>query len=179
MQKRSVVATKAIALLLFTGILGFAPGCSKDQGQASTPTEVRINAPAPNFTLSYHGAPGQMSLDELRGKVVMVNFWASWCPACRSELPDIASLYRDYKDRGFEVLGVVVDSRPEEVDRIINDFRIPYPSVTGNDGMARMWHVSGVPTTYVIDREGVVRAQYIGARQRSTFERDIVRLLAD
>lgn len=156
-------------------MLGAAAGCSK----SDSVRQARVNEVAPNFTLKYYGAAGQMSLNDLRGKVVLVNFWASWCPPCRSELPGLVALYDQYHDRGFEVLGVVVNSQPEEVDQIIAQFRIPYRSVTGNDGVAQMWQVSALPTTYILDKDGVIRYHYLGARPRATFERDVVRLLAN
>ena len=172
------IAVRLAGGLVALGLVYLAAGCGKSDEQAASMT-VRLNAAAPNFTLPFHGSTGQLSLSDLRGKVVLLNFWASWCPPCRSELPDIVSLQRQYKDKGLEVLGVIVNSRPEDVDQLIGQFGIPYRNVTGNEGISQIWQVSGIPTTYMIDRNGVIRARYEGAQPRSTFEWDVVRLLAN
>ncbi len=170
------------ALLLVT--MSSLVGCSETQSQPTgetfvEPRPVRLNSAAPDFAMPWYGEQGNGRLADLKGKVVLVNFWASWCGPCKSELPDLVTLHADYQDRDFAVLGVIINSHPQEVGQVISRYNVTYPSVTANEMLARYWQVESIPTTYILDREGVVRYKYVGARSRSTLERDILRLLSE
>jgi thiol-disulfide isomerase/thioredoxin len=172
---RHITAIALAAFILVTG------GCGQDQEAHARGSEsskfVRINSPAPNFTLPYHGKTGSLSLEDLRGDVVLVNFWASWCPPCKAELPDLVELSEEYTDEGLTILGVIVNSPPDEINQVTEQFGIPYTSVVGTSAMSNYWQVESVPTTYILDKAGKVRYKYVGSRNRVTFERDILRLL--
>ena len=172
-----------VSALLMAAIFPLT-GCSESESQVQGATfvesrPVQPNSTAPDFSMPWYGKEGNGRLTELRGKVVLVNFWASWCPPCKGELPDLIALHNDYEDRGFAVLGVIINSHPQEVGQVISRYNVSYPSVTANEMLARYWQVESIPTTYILDRDGVVRYRYIGARNRSTFERDILRLLEE
>jgi peroxiredoxin/Cu/Ag efflux protein CusF len=121
--------------------------------------------PAPDFTLpTLSGAPIRFS--DLRGKVVLLNFWATWCGSCRAEMPTIDGLYRQYKDRGLEVLAVNLDTAPIAkiqafVDKAGVSLRVGLDS---SSSTARSYGVLVLPTTYLIDRAGNVIVREVGGR---------------
>jgi peroxiredoxin len=108
-------------------------------------------------------------LRDLRGKVVLVNFWATWCPPCRKEMPDLQALYDKYKDRGFLVLSIS-DEEAAKVAPFISDQRISYPVLLDpGRKVNEMFIVEGIPKSFVYDREGKMVAQSIDMRTRSQF----------
>lgn len=181
--RRAGLTSIAVAIV----IAAAAAGCSKKESDQTASTEissetsaprfVSMNAPAPDFTLKNRITGADVKLSNYRGRVVMVNFWAPWCPPCREELPDLVGLYEANRGKGFELLGVFVSGDPGEVDQMVRQHGIDYPVLIGDESVARAWLVNGIPTTYIIDREGVVRVQYVGAQPRAVFEQDVTRLL--
>jgi cytochrome c biogenesis protein CcmG/thiol:disulfide interchange protein DsbE len=116
---------------------------------------------APDF--SWTGTDGRTtSLGSYRGKVVMINFWATWCPPCKRELPDIVKLREEHGERGFEVLGVSISERPAagvSVEQHVADFAsrngLVYPLLIGNDRIVQAYGgIESIPTTVIVDREG-------------------------
>ena len=131
------------------------------------PTLVGEHLPAPDFTLTTPSG-ASLSLSELRGKVVLLNFWATWCVPCRKEMPAIEALYQRYKDRGLEVLAVNLDVLSGAgveafVKEVAVTFRIPMDPAWAT---ARAYGVAGLPTTYLIDRAGNVVVREAGERDR-------------
>jgi cytochrome c biogenesis protein CcmG/thiol:disulfide interchange protein DsbE len=117
-----------------------------------------------------------VDLAALRGKVVAVNFWATWCAPCREELPALAGVWRDHRDRCFELLGVAEESARADVVRMAAE--IPYPVLL--DARAEAvgpWRVRGYPKTVVVDAEGSVRKVFQGAIRASQLEEAIAPLL--
>ncbi|MFQ6015053.1 MAG: TlpA family protein disulfide reductase [Anaerolineae bacterium] len=117
---------------------------------------------APPFTLDLFEG-GQISLDELRGQVVVVNFWASWCPTCRDEAPFLEEVWRQYKDEGVTFIGVdYLDTEPQAL-AYLKEFDITYPN--GPDLGSRISHayrLRGVPETFFINREGRIATFHKG-----------------
>jgi peroxiredoxin len=109
-------------------------------------------------------------LQELRGKVVLVNFWATWCPPCRKEMPDLQALYDKYKDQGFVVLSIS-DEEALKVAPFIGEQKISYPVLLdpGNT-VHKLYQVDGIPKSFVYDREGKLVAQSIDMRTKSQFQ---------
>ncbi len=133
---------------------------------------------APDFTLpDLRGEPVRLS--DYTGKVVLLDFWATWCGPCRMEVPHFKELMQRYSPRGFAVLGVSLDETGAEVVRpFVKAQEITYPVVIGDDYTAgRYGGVSALPTTFLIDRQGRVVKKYIGYRDLDTFEEDIKPLL--
>jgi peroxiredoxin/Cu/Ag efflux protein CusF len=121
--------------------------------------------PAPDFTLpSLSGAPVRLS--DLRGKVVLLNFWVTWCGSCRAEMPTIDALYRRYKDHGLEVLAVNLDAATtSKVQAFAGELAMTFRvGLDPSSSIARTYRVAGLPTTYLIDRAGNVVVQEVGAR---------------
>jgi cytochrome c biogenesis protein CcmG, thiol:disulfide interchange protein DsbE len=119
---------------------------------------------APEFSLQ--GLDGEaVSLQSLRGKVVLVNFWATWCPPCKAEMPDLDALQREYgEDKDFVVLGVNVEEDAEAVKSFAEQHRLSFPIVLDRDGSVttKQFGVRPLPTTFIIDREGFIRDAWNG-----------------
>ncbi|HEX9617450.1 MAG TPA: TlpA disulfide reductase family protein [Anaerolineales bacterium] len=119
---------------------------------------------APDFTLDLLEG-GQVTLSDLRGQVVMVNLWASWCPPCRAEMPAIEKVYRSYKDLGLVVLGVNTTFQDSEsgASAFVNQYGLTFPIPLDRDGsVSSRYALRALPTTFFIDREGVIRSVVVG-----------------
>jgi peroxiredoxin len=109
-------------------------------------------------------------LRDLRGKVVLVNFWATWCPPCRKEMPDLEALYEKYKDQGFVVLAIS-DEEEAKVAPFIAERKINYPVALDPDSKVhQLYQVEGIPKSFVYDRDGKLVAQSIDMRTRGQFQ---------
>jgi thiol-disulfide isomerase/thioredoxin len=155
-------------------------GCAMMSGGNGTGT-IAVS-PIPVSTESV-----QQSLEAYRGKVVILDFWATWCGPCRMEIPDFIALQSKYRDRGLEIVGVSIDpisprgnpGGAPAVAPFMKNNGINYTILMVNSPNAlRGYDVSqGIPTTYVLDRNGRVVKTYVGVRPRSVFESDINALL--
>ncbi len=141
---------------------------------ASSPQGV-----APAFELAdLEGRP--VSLDSLRGRVVAVNFWASWCGPCRAEIPDLARVYSAHREKCFEMVGVAEESGgPQDVAEAARKFGINYPVLVDPQGLVgEAYKIPGYPRTYLIDHEGHIRNTFDGAVDRGELEGALEPLLA-
>ncbi len=122
----------------------------------------RIGDLAPDFTLlDMNGTP--IRLSDLRGKTVVMNFWATWCPPCRQEFPELVRTYTQYADRGLVMLGVDLQESPDIVRSFANEYNAAYPIVIDSKGdVGKQYRLVGLPTTWFIDTQGVLRAQQLG-----------------
>jgi thiol-disulfide isomerase/thioredoxin len=120
--------------------------------------------PAPAFDLK-DLAGGSVSLATLQGKVVVLDFWATWCAPCVAELPELADFSRKNAPRGVEVMGVVFDSgEPKEIADFVRDHKIPYRQLIGTDSVQDAYDANqGFPTTFVIDGKGSLVTRTVGA----------------
>ncbi len=139
---------------------------------------------APDFTLAT--TQGQtITLSDLKGKVILLNFWGTWCGPCRKEIPDFVKLYDKYHDQGLEILGVTLTSgSPDEIQSFMDKWKMNYSILTdinGNEtqqvttayGKAVGKPISGIPTTFIIDRDGYIVKSYLGPRSEEIFYNDI------
>ena len=135
---------------------------------------------APNFTWM-DGSGKERSLKDYRGKVVMLNFWGTWCPPCRAELPDIVKLRNELQSKGFEVIGLGVNERPRggmTVEAHVADFaqknNLSYPLLIANGELIEAYGgLEGVPTTFILNAKGEIIDKLIGMRDEATFRRSI------
>lgn len=119
-------------------------------------------------------------LSDFRGKVVAVNFWATWCPPCREELPSMQRTYEAYRERNFEILGVNVGENWDTVAPFLEDFALGYPILLDTDSSAMAkWGIMGLPTTFILDRQGRITHRITGGRDWDdpAFRRDLEQIL--
>jgi thiol-disulfide isomerase/thioredoxin len=119
------------------------------------------------------------SLAEHRGQVVLVNFWATWCPPCRVETPDLVALQSDYASRGFQIVGVNMDEDRGNVGPFVRQYRLNYPVVLPNGSFPLANGVDALPTSILIDRNGRVARRYVGMISEAAIRADIDKLLAE
>lgn len=138
--------------------------CSKGEAPAAA-DRVEVGQPAPRYAALTMTADS-VSLAGLRGQVVLMNVWATWCGPCRKEIPELRGLHAKYKDRGLKVIGVSVDAdgSDDAIRDFLKEFRMDYTVWRdASETVQATFRMSGVPTTFVIDRQGVLRWRSTGA----------------
>jgi len=129
---------------------------------ATTAAAGITDAPAPDFTLKSNSGDN-LKLSELRGEVVLINFWASWCGPCRQEMPILSELHDKYKDMGFTVLGVNVEGNSAQARKLLKEIPVSFPVLFDNDStVSREYDVVAMPSTVLVDRSGNVRYLHKG-----------------
>jgi cytochrome c-type biogenesis protein len=134
------------------------------------------SAPDVQFT-KLDGSP--LHLKDLRGRVVLLNFWATWCIPCRSEIPSLSAMQKDFESRGLSIIGVSYDDTADLVQQFQKDIPQSYQVVLGGREVGADLPAAPLPTTYIIDREGRIREKIIGERTRTQFESSIKPLLEE
>jgi peroxiredoxin len=134
---------------------------------------------AADFTLS-DAAGNPVQLSRLRGKVVLLNFWATWCQGCKIEIPWFIEFQKKYKDKGLEVVGVSMDDDGwKAVTPYIEEKKVNYTVVIGNEEVGARFGVGGMPVTLLIDRDGKVAAAHSGLVKRTDYRKEIELLLEE
>ncbi|HKQ52478.1 MAG TPA: cytochrome c biogenesis protein/redoxin [Pyrinomonadaceae bacterium] len=140
------------------------------------PLEASRVAPAPDIELK-NTAGETVRLKDLRGRVVFLNFWATWCVPCRTEIPEISAMYRDLQSQGLAVIGASWNDTAADIEEFKKEIPVDYPIVLDAETVGDQFGgVQSFPTTFIIDREGRIRYKVSGQRNRATFEA-AVRLL--
>lgn len=141
-------------------------------------TTVLEPKPATDFSLADINGK-QVRLSELKGNVVLLNFWETWCPPCRVEMPWFVDFQQKYKDRGFVVLAVSLDAEGWKVVKpFAEKFQLNFPVVVGDHSLVEKYGgLSVLPTSFVIDKEGNVRSRHDGLRDKADWEAEIESLL--
>ena len=137
---------------------------SPDQSQVQAGSVPKEGFTAPDFTLSLLDG-GEITLSELQGKVVLVNFWTSWCPPCRKEMPAIESVYRGYKDLGLVVIGLNLTAQDSKqaAASFVREVGVTFPIALDLDNsVGNLYRVTALPTSFFIDRKGVIRSVIVG-----------------
>ncbi|WP_255507901.1 peroxiredoxin [Lysinibacillus sp. BW-2-10] len=128
---------------------------------------------APEFTLSdMNGDP--INLSDLRGKIVILNFWATWCPPCRAEMPHMQSFYEKNKDNGVEIIAVnltALDEGKQAVEKFVNEYGLTFPVVLDENGsVGKLYEILTIPTSYIIDAEGRIFQKFVGSMDEQIME---------
>jgi thiol-disulfide isomerase/thioredoxin len=138
-------------------------------------TPAMERKPLPELTLTdLDGKPWRLA--DHRGEVVLLNFWASWCPPCREETPGLVRLSKAHKGDAFSIIGVSLDEGGSVRD-FVSQFRIPYTIAIPQGDSPLLASVQGLPTTLLIDRQGRLAKSYLGAESENTFRTDVYALI--
>jgi thiol-disulfide isomerase/thioredoxin len=133
---------------------------------------------APQFALK--DLKGRVArLADYKGKVLLINFWATWCAPCRAEMPDLAKLQKEYERRGLQIIGIAHPPfKGQTVRRMAKQLKVNYPILLGTPGVSAEYGVSDVlPVTFVVDRDGKIRARILGILEAEEFEQSVEPLL--
>jgi peroxiredoxin len=169
-------ARTAICRLLLAGLLFGLSAVTN--AQFPIHRESLLNKKAPEFTL--HDLSGaSIDLASLRGKVVLLNFWATWCGPCEVEMPIFADWQRQYGPQGFQVIGISMDDDPALARKLVQKLKLNYPVAMGDEKLGELYGgVLGLPLSFLIDRNGIVREKFQGEIEPKTIESRLKVLLS-
>jgi peroxiredoxin len=184
-----VAAVAAVALFAIPFLIG-------DRGRASSPDEPSASSTpdsaATRGVCTAKQAPAKLAytvkdmngadvrLSDYKGKVILLNYWATWCGPCKIEIPDLVALQDKFKDEGFVILGVSQDDDPETLRAFASAYKMNYPVLVGRDqpdlldAQGPLW---GLPTSYLIGRDGTICTRHLGPATKEEFERELKALL--
>lgn len=156
-----------------------AAGCAKEETAGTAAQAGQIGTAAPAYELPDLDGKTVKNTDFL-GKVVILDFWATWCPPCRMEIPHFVRLQSEYGDQGLQIVGLSLDAGgARDVRPFAEEYKINYTMLIAKDETAESYGgVVGIPTTFVIDRKGTIVKKFVGYTPPETFEEAIKPLLA-
>ncbi len=161
---------KVVLLITLTcGLL--VTGCSEPLG-------AQVGEPAPDFKLE--NLDGQsVSLSDLRGKPVLLNFWTTWCDPCRAEMPYLQQVYEEWSGKGLVVLAINIGESPSEVKRFLQTYNLSLPVLLDTkEATARKYNITGIPTSFFIDKDGIIQVKIIGAfPSKTVIERNLNKIM--
>jgi thiol-disulfide isomerase/thioredoxin len=174
MGRRHAIVPAAVALVLLAAACSGGGSAGADDLLGAK----AMNEPAPALAGDTVQG-GTVALADFQGKVVVVNFWATWCDPCRKEQPELVQLSNDYRDRGVEFLGVFERDDTAKARAWVREFDVPYPSIVDESGAwADDFAFFGLPDTYVIDRSGTIRWVVSGLTDAAQLRQLIDQVLA-
>ncbi|MBM3924928.1 MAG: TlpA family protein disulfide reductase [SAR202 cluster bacterium] len=182
-HRQWVILWVSLPLIALFGILGWALARSGANpgglGVNSQFGEVAVaSQPAPNLSMTTIDG-STIDLSALRGKVVMLDFWSSWCPPCRAEAPALSQVYEEYQGRPVEFVGIAIWDKDQAIRRFVNDFNVLYPNAIDPRGRAAiLYGVRGIPEKFFIDAQGNVVKKLVGPINPDTLRRTLDELLA-
>jgi cytochrome c biogenesis protein CcmG, thiol:disulfide interchange protein DsbE len=170
-----------IAGLLFIALTRAVPASPTAQARAAVTVQAAPFPDHPAPALALPALDGSMmTLADLKGRVVLINVWASWCSPCRAEMPAIQAAYDQYREQGFTVLAVNLQEDPTTVREFMREFNLTFPALLDRDGQASgLYRASALPSSYFIDRRGIVRTVYRGPMPRTVIDGIVQQLLAE
>jgi peroxiredoxin len=158
------ISLLAAALLVVLGLTG--SGWAKEKGDQ-----------AADFTL-VDTSGNTVSLSQMQGKVVVVNFFTVFCQPCRHEMPDLNAIYNENKDKGLAMVGICLNADPNQLNALIKQLKLDYPVLLGTDKVSKDYgEIVGVPTTFIINKQGKIAEKIVGARKKEEFLQIIKPLL--
>jgi thiol-disulfide isomerase/thioredoxin len=179
---RLALLVSACLMLALTACQGSADtqaGSSSNASRSANRSQAPKNL-APDFTLTDLDG-NTVRLSDYRGRVVMVDFWATWCGPCRRTIPDLISLYRTYNADGFDVLGIALERRGRDpLVQYVEAAGIPYPVMMGNaELVGRYGGFRSIPMAFLIGKDGTVRDRFRGVQPKNLIEKAILELLSE
>jgi len=187
--KSGISKRKTLRLvLLLAVILLLGYGVGKFELSAGKPAKVEClgkgELSAPVFSLPDMNGQ-KVDLVSFQGRVIVIEFWATWCAPCREEIPVLNQIYKAYKEKGLVVIGISLDRKPpQEVKKFLDQLQVEYTNVMGDEEifekysqMANLGPIRGIPATFVIDRKGQICQRYMGLTEKRTLEEAIQAVL--
>ena len=177
MSKRWIAAAAAALGLAAVAIGGVGGQTKPVTGSAA----CEPNAKPANLNFTLKDLSGKdVKLSSYRGKVVLLNFWATWCGPCKIEIPWFNEFHQKYQDKGFVVLGISADDTVEQLKPFVTQFKMSYPVLVGlgrEDVQDALGPIFGLPTTLLISRDGKICQKHMGLAKKAEFEKGILGLL--
>ena len=161
------ISLLVLAVVLFLAVVPAKPVMSRDNGFPD----------APDFFLKDLNG-NEVTLDDFKGKVLFVNFWATWCPPCREEIPGFVEAYAVYHEKGMEILGISLDRQGADVvKKFAEKYEVNYPIALGTQQLVQDYQPGQyIPTTIIIDREGKIRHRHVGYMDKTVLEKYFLEL---
>lgn len=177
----AATAALGVGVLTVSGMIGrsqsvVVDGTSSDRGTPVCKADSQANL---DFTVKDMNG-SSVRLTDYKGKVILMNFWATWCAPCKAELPGFIELYARYKDQGLVILGVSADDDAETLRSFASEWKLNYPVIVGRDETALLdayGPIFGYPISVLVGRDGAVCGRHIGPATKEEFEREIKALL--
>ena len=172
------LANSKVAVAVALGAIALFSACSDSQSVRASAKSEKDRKPAPNFTLKDSNGKS-VSLADYKGKVVLLNFWATWCGPCGLEIPWFEEFEQQYKSHGFAVLGVSMDDDGwSAVKPYMEEHKINYRVLLGNDSVSQLYGgLDALPTTFIIDRDGNIAYPHVGLIGKNEYLNEIQSLL--
>lgn len=186
-MKRQGLLILAIVMFILSLITGFKLNNEENNAKsygisyAAGNVGPAIGRKAPDFTLSdLSGQKTKLSEVIKNSKVTLVNFWATWCPPCREEIPELIDFYRKYNSQKVSLLGIDIQENPIEVKTFVQKNKMNYPVLTDTDGKtAQQYNIYAIPTTFFIDRNGMIKDKIEGGTDFKALEMKLKTLLKE
>lgn len=172
-------ATVRSACVLVMGLMVAAVGAGAWAGMRGRSATARARKTAPDFALTNQNG-GTLRLSDYRGRVVLLDFWATWCHGCKTEIPWYMEFESKYKERGLAVIGVSMDADGwKSVKPFMEEKKMNYDVVIGSDELGQKFGLSNMPLTLLIDRTGKIADSHAGVVDKAAWEQEIQELLAE
>lgn len=185
--------TSILALFLLAISVTFITSCfeqkptERDPEAENTEVEGSAETPEPPAAPGYKNLVDgkNISLDDMKGQVLLIDFWATWCAPCRREIPAFIELYDKYKDKNVTIVGVSMDSGEAVVEKFIKANKMNYPVIMTTRELQAKYEkainqrIRAIPTTIIVNQKGEIASVLVGARPKSVFEQEIQKLLAE
>jgi peroxiredoxin len=174
----STVMRRSVSVAAFVTVIA-AVGVAARAGMRAELKDASVRKVAPDFTLTDEKG-ATVELSQYKGRVVLLDFWATWCHGCKTEIPWYEGFESKYKDRGLAVIGVSMDADGwKSVKPFIEEEKMNYAVVIGNDGLAGRYNVTNMPVTLLIDRNGKIADSHTGVVDKAAWEQEIQALLSE